>query len=215
MKVKREDGTEIEVFTQEELDAKVKAIEESKSSEIEKAKQEALEQYKNSDEYKALTDKIANAKTPEDLAKLKADLEAGFAAKIKEYDEKLGTIQNQNHNQQIDNSSAKYSRGGKTRAAKIKVEDQNYKPDATDPASLEERAQNAARIVATRDGNPNIMNNIANISGNDGGGEGNNKDGLNDNVKNIGKVLGVKPDDYEKYSPEKLEEYNRKLQGLN
>lgn len=212
MKLFDKDGNEVEAFTQEELDEKLK-------EEVDKAKGE------NADKIEELGKKVANFETLEkENEELKGKLEEGegeggkgesgqakrlkedkekIAQDFKEYKEKtqeeLDSLKGAVFGGAKQKAISKFAEGDDELAKKIDFEYSQFKNEGDSPEDIESKIEKAARIVNAEQSIPFFNGNIA--SGSDRGDLQKHKVGGQESEasKEIRKELGVTDKDVEKY----------------
>lgn len=213
MKIKQDDGTEIEVFTQDEFDAKSKEI-------AEEAGKKAVEAFKeqNPDRSKEVDDLKGNLKkAEEDLAKAIKD--GGNEEQIKrlrnERDEAerkandgvakiqkdLEDFKKEFIGDTKEEILSKLSKGDAELRKKIELEFDKYNPTDNSKKGIMERMAAAYNIVTGTRPAPNFMDNLSNAGDRGHGGSGAKGDKIErtDNEVKIGKTLGVTDADVENY----------------
>lgn len=213
MKIKQEDGSEIEVFTADEMKAKVeeeskvaatKAVDEfkaanpDKSEELEKLQKDLKK--KDEDLEAALADggndkQIERLRKERDEAREAAE-KAGSDWK-KEFDSFREEIVGGSKKDLLDRLSG----GDDELRKKIELEFDNYKPTETSQAAIKERMEKAYQLATGDKPTPGILDGAAS-AGDRGAGGGVNasekKNEQTDNGKAIAKVLGISEEDRKK-----------------
>ena len=206
LKIKGVDGREVEHFTQEEVDAKLKLAQEEKEKEfnttIEKAKEEALEEYKkNNPDRKEDIDKLQTelTSTKDELEKLKnlgedPNMPEGqktrLLTKIVDLEKKIDDVTKTSKEEierlvkdkTIDQKSTFLKRlTGEDAELSKKVEYyfDNYMPDKTDVDSMKSRMEVAFKLATNNEPKPGVLDGAfgANIKG-----DGNPEFNKNNNV---------------------------------
>jgi hypothetical protein len=198
MKINK-DGKEIEVFTQEELDAKVKAAKEeavktateAASKIAEEKANVAIEAYKQSNpdktaEIDSLKDKLAEAEAKlqqaqsyggdgnrdEQIERLRKERDDAISALTKKVEDLTKIIEAGNKST-IDNTKNNlldhYTKDPEQRK-KLEFEFDNYRANDTTPAGMAERMAKAATLAGIeKKEQPAIMDNLGGAGGNKGG----------------------------------------------
>lgn len=224
MKIKQADGTEIEVFTQEELDAKVKAATEQATSTATEAAKKVAED--------AVKDQIAKMQTDHKTALEAKDKELEEARKAgegegegegnqpkpgsvednqKQLDERFNKMQQDTDTKinEMKNTMTQDFKNtmldkyvGKDDAElrnKVEAEFNQYRSDEWSQVGIEERVKAAVTIVTGEAAQPAVTDNIANAGGRgDGNPAGNqNKVEVSGDLENLATKMGIKKEEIE------------------
>jgi predicted phage tail protein len=229
MKIKNDEGKEIEVFTEEELNKKIEeANKTAVAEELEKKQKELNEDFekkikdKDDELEKMKTDlEKLNAKDDDDddddddgddngqvkrlkqkiadLSKGKDDLAKDFESKIKEINERVDSVTNNFKNELVSKVSKEDTK------LKEKVDfyydklTNDKKPETNQEVT--DIVRQSVLLATDGDPKPGVLDNImTGKSGDDNSGDGKKQGESTENEKEIGKIFGVNDEDREKYA---------------
>ncbi len=185
-----EDGTEVEAFTQEEVDAKVQETNqniEDLKSQLDQANKD-LEELKNDDKNKNFENLRKSKKAAEDKV---AELEGKI-------NNEIGGLKNMIVAKELDQNIKVLADGDEELAKKIKLHyDEMLKPEDDEKKRNEKLGQ--AYVLATG-GKPNndVMKDVISGAGGPNKNPGSNK-GFSPDLVGLGAKLGLSPEDFKKY----------------
>lgn len=228
--IDKDTGKEQTVYSQDELDAKFKEAQEEAKKEIEalekKAREQAVEEYKRSnpdktDEINTLRKELHEAKSALDDAIAGGDNKGQIERLRRERDEALSKFDKivQDVDKKIQDGINKVtsSINNDTKAALLKqfnpegdseiekkllYEFDRYNSDDNTKAGIEKRMNVAAQIIGIDTSKPGVLDNATGSGRGDRNIE-NTAGKPTENESKIGKMLGVTPEEIEKYKKDK------------
>lgn len=219
--IQNSDGSQSEVFTTEELEAKVQEVSESANKAAEEAARKAIEEFKsglpNYDEkiselenaLKEAKEKGSDSSNPnhkQQIERLRKERDEALAQKddaVKKIQEEWGTIKNSMTSEVKTELIDKLSNGNNELKEKIEFFYDNFKGDATTKQEIEQRVIYSYQLANDGAKQPNIMDNITSQSNQKGDfdHQSNSKQQHKptENEVAIGNALGISDADREKY----------------
>lgn len=211
MKIKDENGNEIEVFTPDELQQKTKEAVEAKEREFTQKLEEQKSNYET--EVKNLKEKADKAESDyqaalssggnkEQIERLRNERDLAVAAtgKITELENKIKEFENKDLQKTKNSYLDKYSNGDKELREKMEIEFDKYRSGENTPEAIAERAEKAYQLVTGNKPTPGVFDGGTTSFGGRGQGNpgGSSTQAPSQNQVAIGNALGITDEDRKK-----------------